>query len=48
MDMTPTPVPFAVDFINTTNLMNDLGILPVVTLAAVLFLAAMLYKRMRG
>jgi len=43
--MTPTAVP--IDIASAISALTDLGVLPVITLAAVVGIAAMLYRRFR-
>jgi len=43
----PTPVPAVIDFANSVTALTDIGVLPVITLGAVIFIAGVLYKRFR-
>lgn len=44
----PTPVPIdVINFANSVEAMSQLGVLPVITIGAVVFIAGVLYKRFR-
>jgi hypothetical protein len=45
--MEPTPLPPGINLAYTIQSLGDLGVLPVITLGAVIFIAVVLYKRFR-
>lgn len=43
----PTPMPLTVDLASSVQVLTDLGLFPIIAIAAVLVLATLIYHRFR-